>query len=127
MAVGLYYFVVLAIIHYIADYLLQSREIADNKSKNFKYLLIHGSEYTLTIGLLLAVAFVMYVQILPIILVIEYAILNGVIHTIVDYFTSRLTSKYYAKKDYGSFFKILGLDQLIHISTLILTFNIFLL
>lgn len=126
MAEGLYYFVVLAIIHYIADYLVQSRKIADNKSKNIKYLLIHGGEYTLTIWLLLSFAFMIFMQISPIVLVFKYCLINGVIHTIVDYFTSRLTSKYYAKKDYKSFFRILGLDQLIHISTLILTFNIFL-
>jgi hypothetical protein len=125
MAVGLNYFVILAIIHYIADYLLQSREIADNKSKNIKYLLIHGSEYTLSFGLLIALSLVMFMQILPIILVIKYSVINGVIHTIIDFFTSQLSSKFYAKKNYSGFFRVLGLDQLLHITTIILTFNIF--
>ncbi len=43
-------------------------------------------------------------------------------HWITDYFTSRWTSKLYAKGDIHNFFVVVGLDQFIHYTTLLGTY-----
>jgi len=44
-------------------------------------------------------------------------------HWFTDLFTSRWTSKLWEKKDVHNFFVVIGLDQLIHATTLLITYN----
>jgi hypothetical protein len=44
-------------------------------------------------------------------------------HWVTDYFTSRWTKKLWAKKDVHNFFVVVGLDQLIHYTTLLITYK----
>lgn len=92
-------------LHFIADFILQSDKMALNKSKSNKWLLIHIFVYSLPFlifGLL-------------------FAVLNGVLHGIVDYITSRACSKLYENHRHW-FFVVIGLDQALHMTTLILTY-----
>ena len=99
-------------IHFIADFVLQSRWMGMNKSTNSWILALHCSIYTLPF-----LIFDYYF------LIAYYAIINGVLHFVVDYQTSRLTSKLFAKEKYHWFFVVIGLDQAIHMTILILTYN----
>jgi hypothetical protein len=82
-----------------------------NKSKDTMVLLSHCVVYAIPF-LFIDIYF----------LISYYALLAGVLHFPVDYITSRITSKLYAKKEYHWFFVVIGFDQAIHITTLILTY-----
>ncbi len=93
-------------IHFIADFVLQSSRVALNKSKSDKILLLHVSIYSIPF---------LYFGIV-------YAIINGIAHFITDRITSRITAKLWKKKETHWFFVVIGLDQAIHLSTLLLTY-----
>lgn len=123
----------LGLAHWVADFVLQTNWMAINKSKNtpegYVALSMHCTIYGLSflwMGL-------------------EFATITGVLHTITDFFTSRLTSKFWfitaghsvsmladgsgeaecesylvidwVKRSY--FFWMLGLDQFIHLACLV--------
>lgn len=112
--------------HWIADFVFQLDRMARNKSKDNDALMSHIKWYTfiLFIGSLLLFKF-------DFVMAGVFAVVNGIIHYWVDYVTSRITSKLNAQGKMGSdkfpnlgFFAVIGLDQAIHISTLITTYLI---
>jgi hypothetical protein len=103
--------------HYIADFILQSHYQASNKSKCNKALAEHVLFYTIALVLLGAIIFVSPIGII-------WGLINGVIHFGVDYITSRINSKMFAKQDWHNFFVGVGADQLIHYTCLFSTYLI---
>ena len=101
--------VVLLVLHWVADFVLQSDRVAQNKSKSNLVLLEHITIYSLPFILFFGPVF---------------AIVNAIIHGLVDYYTSRLTSKLWADGQVHNFFVVIGFDQLLHISTLVITYNL---
>jgi Protein of unknown function (DUF3307) len=96
--------------HWIADFLLQSRWMANNKSSNNYALGLHVLVYTIYLGLVTSFLFLhtsIYICLL-------FTIVNGLAHLLIDFCTSRITSYFYRKQDWYSFFAYIGLDQLIH-------------
>jgi hypothetical protein len=90
-------------VHWIADFIFQTRSMANNKSTSMKWLSAHILAYTcflLPFGL-------------------KFALVNGLAHFIIDFFTSRFTSYFWKEKDVHKFFITIGLDQLLHTSILI--------
>jgi len=49
----------------------------------------------------------------------KFALLNGAIHFVVDYNTSRVTSRLWQEKRVHDFFVVVGFDQLLHSITLL--------
>lgn len=94
-------------LHWIGDFVLQSDWMAKNKSKSNKVLLIHTSVYCLP---LLWFGW-------------KFALINMALHTVTDFFTSRATSKLYASGKIHWFFVVIGFDQFIHTTCLILTLH----
>jgi hypothetical protein len=94
-------------VHFVADFIFQTRKMANNKSKHIGYLLYHCVEYTaflLPFGL-------------------KYAAINGLMHLATDFVTSKMTSYFYANKKEKLFFVTIGLDQAIHMTCLISTIH----
>lgn len=98
--------ILILFLHFIADFLLQPHWIASNKYKCGKEMAIHGTIYLLVLA-----------HIDP-----AWALLNTLIHVIVDAWTSNVTHKLYEREKYGAFFKVIGLDQFIHTACLLLTY-----
>ncbi len=97
--------IILIWIHFIADFILQSDKMATNKSKSNKYLAVHCLIYSLPLlwfGWL-------------------FALVNGTAHFITDWITSRATTNLHQKGERHRFFVVVGLDQAIHMTTLVLT------
>jgi hypothetical protein len=108
--------IVLFWLHFIADFILQTDKMALNKSKSFKWLSIHALVYGIPFLLYISIAFGW----LP---GIVYALINSVMHWIVDAITSRITSYLWQKEKRHWFFVVIGLDQAIHMTCLVLTFE----
>ena len=100
--------------HWFADFIAQSDWMAKNKSKSWIALSLHIASYTTSMAIMMSMA----VGLKPAII---YALANGALHFIVDAVTSRITAKLYAKGDVHNFFVVIGLDQAIHMSTLVAT------
>jgi hypothetical protein len=107
--------------HWVADWVLQTTDMAMNKSKSNYWLTQHVFTYTMSMSPVALVVWAglgfayWWVALL-------WLLFNGGAHWITDYFTSRWTSKLYKEeKFYGfpAFFSVIGLDQLIHFTTLI--------
>ena len=140
------YFLWLLFAHWIADFCLQTRWQASNKSKNNEALFNHVGVYTTVLG-----AATFFFPILTDQAYIFFVALNGVLHFATDYVTSRMTSPLFMAQfdrvdivvpppltgpvekrtearvmmkntfDLHNFFVVVGLDQLIHQITLAAT------
>ena len=104
MSIPLY----ILLIHYIADFQLQNDWMAVNKSKHWGALTLHCLVYSL--------CFLYWGWL--------FALITFVTHFITDAITSRMTrALYYPVFHRHWFFAVIGLDQLIHYTTLALTFK----
>lgn len=113
-------FVALLAVHYVGDFICQTHWQASNKSKRFDALARHVASYT----------FILFIGVITIfgctIFVLAFVTVNAIAHFVTDFFTSRWSSRLYAKQDWHNFFVVIGLDQLIHQVTLAGTFAFFL-
>jgi len=110
MQIDSYILVYVLVIHWVADFIMQTDDMAKGKSSSNKWLLAHTGTYTLVM--------------LAATLSPMYAVVNGIVHTIVDYITSRISSKLWAKGETHWFFVVIGFDQLVHVVTLIATYGL---
>ena len=94
-------------IHFVADFILQSNHIATNKSKYIMCLVEHCCIYALPFF----------------ILGIKYALMNSLLHFVIDFSTSRIATYYYGRNRRRAFFITIGCDQAIHMTCLILTMH----
>lgn len=123
------------LIHWIADFVFQDEKWANGKSKNIVDLLKHTLTYTFVfycLGFVLpywcngrtfiGTIWESNAQLL------WFFPITFITHTITDYFTSRIVSKRFEHKYYGSSipnfgaFTIIGFDQVLHYTQLFLTY-----
>lgn len=106
--IGITTIIFLFIAHFIGDFFLQSDEMAINKSKSVWWLLLHTLVYS---AVLIPFGF-------------SFAIINFILHTIVDFFTSKITSYLWIKEERHWFFTVIGLDQTIHLICLVTSYSL---
>jgi hypothetical protein len=113
-------------IHFIGDFVLQTRWQAINKSKDNWALTQHVSTYTLCWIVPMTALFYLEPFNLggAIVLSLLFTWITFVTHWVIDYFTSRLNAKLWAKGDMYNFFVGIGGDQLLHFAQLFTTFCI---
>lgn len=113
-------------IHWLADFVFQTHWQATNKSKDDMALLSHTATYSITWFIPIFVLFLYFCKINDVYFKINasvfFCVITLVIHTITDYFTSRLNSKLWAKGDIHNFFVSIGFDQCLHYVQLFLTY-----
>ena len=103
-------------IHFICDFILQTDNMAKNKSSHIGWLGWHIFIYTLYFNMFLAIA-LHTVDIK----VLIYSIINGLSHFVIDFCTSKATRYLWEKKQTHNFFVVIGLDQALHMSILMYT------
>lgn len=106
-------------IHFIADFLCQTRTMATNKSKSLYWLTIHVLCYT-TVTTLCWIYFNIDLKVILSIWLVTFST-----HWLTDFTTSKFTTYFYLKNNMFGFFSIIGLDQLIHAITLLITYDYF--
>ena len=109
-------FFIIFILHIFGGFLLQSKRISKLKRENTFYLLQHVGMYTL-----------IFVVFSPILLGLtfweglEFSLLNGVLHFVVDFFTGKLKSKLFEKDEFKYHLTVV-LDYSLHLALLFITF-----
>jgi len=111
--------IIILLIHWFADFVLQTSEEAEEKSKRIDKLLDHTLTYS---------TFWFFASI-PIMLVYDlpykfmwFAAITFFFHTVTDYYTSKLNRKLWKDKRVHSFFVAIGFDQWLHYLQLFLTY-----
>lgn len=105
------------LVHWIADFVLQTDDEAKGKSKSWGPLLQHTFKYSL-VWLI-----VMTMHTKSIEIAIFFSVITFFVHTGTDYITSRINSKLWAKGDTHNFFVSIGFDQWLHYVQLFLTYQ----
>jgi len=113
--------ILLLFFHWIGDFVLQNRWLAENKSKNIYILTLHVLVYTIVIS---CGAYLLKGWDIS---VVDFAVLNFGLHWITDYVTSRMNKLFWSNGQIGKFFISIGFDQFIHQVCIILSANLFLL
>lgn len=102
------YLVALIIVHFFSDFILQTDKMALNKSKSNLWLTIHILVYSIPMMIFGPV----------------YATVNGALHWVTDFITSRCCAKLWAAEKRHWFFTVIGADQAVHMLALVLTFGL---
>ena len=89
------------ICHWIGDGILQTDQMATQKSKSYYWLTAHVGAYSLPF------LFVFYH-------IIQWVALMAFLHWIQDWITSRLNTHYLTSKNQGMFWNTIWTDQMIH-------------
>jgi len=92
-------------LHFLGDLILQSDKMALNKSHSSMWLTLHALTYGIPLLLLGW----------------KYAIINAGLHWLVDCVTSRMTAHLWKLNERHWFFVVIGMDQAIHMTLLVLT------
>jgi len=100
--------ILIFVLHFVADFVLQTDDMALNKSSSNYWLTVHAVVYSLTFAIFFG----------PL-----YALINGVLHWVTDYTTSRIAAHFYKNNKRSLFFQTIGFDQMIHMVTLTATYH----
>lgn len=119
----IWYVLFILVVHWFADFVLQTHHMSTRKSSSNYYLTMHVAVYTFSTIVLWAIVFPLTLtHISSLGIWLSFATIFAS-HWVTDYFTSRWTSKLYKEERYHDFFVVIGLDQVLHYTQLLLTFN----
>lgn len=115
--------------HFMADFVFQTHKMATQKSDDVRVLTTHILMY----AMIFFFAFTLVGYVFAEYYNIEFSkwlsmsfgitIINSIFHFMIDYFTSKATKYFWKKEDYHNFFVVIGFDQLLHVSLLIISYG----
>lgn len=112
--------IIILFAHWVSDFVMQTDEQAKGKSTSNKWLLDHILSYS-TMMLVLC-------SVIPITTsakgLVVWVAWNSLAHFMVDYVTSRVSSKLYKNGDIHNFFVVVGFDQFAHVAILISSYKL---
>ena len=110
-------FILILIVHFLADFALQTHEQATKKSTEMKWLLYHISTYTFVWSIVFFI--------LPIREGVNnffgwwiFTLLIFLTHFLTDFITSRIGTPFWKNNDPHNGFVVVGADQVVHYVTL---------
>lgn len=112
------------VLHFVADFIFQDEKWAVGKSHSVKLLTLHVLAYT-SLWFLFCNFYCIATGNYKMFLVVPITFIS---HWLTDYFTSKVTSRLYSEKKFGSpipnlgFFSMIGFNQVLHYIQLFLTF-----
>lgn len=116
--------------HWFSDFVCQTDYQATNKSTKITALLEHGACYGLllfgSLGVLMCIPFLPFTTVVPTIgALVKFSLINMVLHTMIDFFTSKVSSMYYKQQRFHEFFVTVGFDQFLHTVCLLSTMYLY--
>ncbi len=112
----------LLVAHYIGDFYCQSRYIAEKKSENLWVLIKHVGIYSMVLFVILFTGLYL-LNIVSLLHAFQMAIgitfVNGLLHYMIDFFTSKMNSHFWKTKQVRNFWLTIGFDQLLHTGILV--------
>jgi len=114
------------VIHWVADFVLQSDKMAKEKSTSFNTLIFHTAVYsTVWLTVLMFLGIITNVFTIPyFVFAIKFSFITFLAHTAIDYYTSRVHTVLWKETKVHEFFTSIGFDQLLHYVQLFLTFEL---
>jgi hypothetical protein len=106
----------LVIVHFLADFALQTNNQATKKSTSNLYLSYHVGMYALTWF------FAMWAYHGSWLMAMNFALITFSAHWVTDYTTSRISKKFFDAQDYHNGFVVVGFDQVLHYVQLLVTY-----
>lgn len=116
MEVSVFIFIIL--IHFLADFGLQTHQQATLKSSDNNYLFYHVGVYSLIWLVALLSYGVDWNE------AMRFGFGTFFFHLLTDFTTSRIGKPFWAKDDYHNGFVVVGFDQLLHYLQLIYTWKL---
>lgn len=109
-------FITILIVHWIADFVLQTHWQATNKSSDNDTLTAHIAVYSACWILPIMFLFDIYKynHFGAFNAMVLFVVPTAILHWVQDYYTSRWTKKLREKGDFHNFFVVIGLDQVLH-------------
>lgn len=99
-------------LHFVADFILQTRYQAENKYYNINALVGHTLVYSLVVTV--------FITLTPFMLItgwdkiITFFVVTFMTHSITDAITSNVSRQFYKKQNMFSFWVTIGFDQFLH-------------
>lgn len=105
--------ILVPLFHWLGDFVMQSRQMAEKKSSDNYVLLNHVMAYMLFgLGPIAVVA--LGLGVIGPLGVVVFVLENILLHFTIDYVTSRYSAKYYQTGKIKQFWTCVGFDQLLH-------------
>ena len=118
MEISTYLILYILLIHFLADFALQTHEQAQNKSHSNIHLHQHVATYS-AVWFLAVWSWTKSIE-----MALVFTVVTFFVHYCTDWVTSRISKFYFKQEDYHNGFVVVGVDQVLHYIQLIFTFKL---
>lgn len=106
---------VILLSHWIADFICQTNEMAQNKSSSNHWLSKHITMYSFVMVLTAGMHIALSQRDSNPLAILGWVCMNGVLHFCIDFVTSRVNKYLWDQGQVHNFFVSVGLDQALHL------------